>query len=187
MKSKEPKESRIQKIPTAIDKFSDKAIAWIGSIQSLIVHTIFFVVSFGLSIFDLVGFDKMLLVLTTVVSLEAIYLAIFIQMSVNKSHEHIEDLKEDVTEIQEDIEYIQEDIEEISEDIDEIQEDIDEIQEDIDEIAEDDDDDDEHKEKAKKVILKSNVSSNTNEIKSLKSKIDELQAQLQELLNDDED
>ena len=41
--------------------------------------------------------------------------------------------------------------------------------------------------KAKKVILKSNVSSNTNEIKSLKSKIDELQAQLQELLNDDED
>ena len=181
MKSKEPKESRIQKIPTAIDKFSDKAIAWIGSIQSLIVHTIFFVVSFGLSIFDLVGFDKMLLVLTTVVSLEAIYLAIFIQMSVNKSHEHIEDLKEDVTEIQEDIEYIQEDIEEISEDIDEIQEDIDEIADD------DDDDDDEHKEKAKKVILKSNVSSNTNEIKSLKSKIDELQAQLQELLNDDED
>ena len=181
MKSKEPKESRIQKIPNAIDKFSDKAIAWIGSIQSLIVHTIFFVVSFGLSIFDLVGFDKMLLVLTTVVSLEAIYLAIFIQMSVNKSHEHIEDLKEDVTEIQEDIEYIQEDIEEISEDVDEIQEDIDEIADD------DDDDDDEHKEKAKKVILKSNVSSNTNEIKSLKSKIDELQAQLQELLNDDED
>ena len=83
----------------------------------------------------MVGFDKMLLVLTTVVSLEAIYLAIFIQMSVNKSHEHIEDLKEDVTEIQEDIEYIQEDIEEISEDIDEIQEDIDEIQEDIDEIV----------------------------------------------------
>ena len=181
MKSKEPKESRIQKIPTAIDKFSDKAIAWIGSIQSLIAHTIFFVVSFGLSIFDLVGFDKMLLVVTTVVSLEAIYLAIFIQMSVNKSHEHIEDLKEDVTEIQEDIEYIQEDIEEISEDIDEIQEDIDEIADD------DDDNDDEHKEKAKKVILKSNVSSNTNEIKSLKSKIDELQAQLQELLNDDED
>ena len=185
MKSKDLK---IKKIPTIIDKFSDKAIAWIGSIQSLVAHTIFFIVSFALSIFDLVQFDKMLLVLTTVVSLEAIYLAIFIQMSVNKSHEHIEDLKEDVTEIQEDIEYIQEDIEEISEDIDEIQEDIDEIQEDIDEIADDDDeDDDEHKEKAKKVILKSNVSSNTNEIKSLKSKINELQAQLQELLNDDDE
>ena len=36
---------------------------------------------------------------------------------------------------------------------------------------------------SKKVILKSNVSSNTNEIKSLKSKINELQAQLQDLLN----
>ena len=45
MKSKEPKNQN-SKIPTAIDKFSDKAIAWIGSIQSLIVHTIFFVVSF---------------------------------------------------------------------------------------------------------------------------------------------
>ncbi|MFN4074452.1 MAG: DUF1003 domain-containing protein [Cloacibacterium sp.] len=177
MKSKEPKESRIQKIPTAIDKFSDKAIAWIGSIQSLIAHTIFFVVSFGLSIFDLVGFDKMLLVLTTVVSLEAIYLAIFIQMSVNKSHEHIEDLKEDVTEIQEDIEYIQEDIEEISEDIDEIQEDIDEIA--------DDEDEDEHKEKAQKVILKSNVSNNKQEIKELKAKIHDLQAKLEELIQKD--
>lgn len=177
MKSKEPKESRIQKIPTAIDKFSDKAIAWIGSIQSLIVHTIFFVVSFGLSIFDLVGFDKMLLVLTTVVSLEAIYLAIFIQMSVNKSHEHIEDLKEDVTEIQEDIEYIQEDIEEISEDIDEIQEDIDEIA--------DDEDEDEHKEKAQNVILKSNVSNNKQEIKELKAKIHDLQAKLEELIQKD--
>ena len=180
MKSKEPKESRIQKIPTAIDKFSDKAIAWIGSIQSLIVHTIFFVVSFGLSIFDLVGFDKMLLVLTTVVSLEAIYLAIFIQMSVNKSHEHIEDLKEDVTEIQEDIEYIQEDIEEISEDIDEIQEDIDEIQEDVEEISEDEDDED-HSERARTVMLKSKVTSNKNDIKNLKDKIAELENLIESL------
>ena len=178
MKSKEPKESRIQKIPTAIDKFSDKAIAWIGSIQSLIVHTIFFVVSFGLSIFDLVGFDKMLLVLTTVVSLEAIYLAIFIQMSVNKSHEHIEDLKEDVTEIQEDIEYIQEDIEEISEDIEEISEDIEEISE--------DDDDEDHSERARTVMLKSNVSSNKNEIKNLKDKIALLMEELEKLKKDDE-
>ncbi len=170
MKSKDLK---IKKIPTIIDKFSDKAIVWIGSIQSLIAHTFGFIISFSLSVFGLVEFDKMLLVLTTVVSLEAIYLAIFIQMSVNKSHEHIEDLKEDVTEIQEDIEYIQEDIEEISEDIDEIADD-------------DDEDDDEHKEKAKKVILKSNVSSNTSEIKSLKNRINELQAQLKELIEDDE-
>jgi len=166
---------------TMLDKMADSVISWIGSTSSLVFHTLLFITSFLLPLFKVVEFEEMLLVLTTIVSLEAIYLSIFIQMSVNKSNKHIEVIKEDVNEIQEDID-------EIQEDIDEIQEDIDEIQEDIDEIADDDDDDDdEHKEKAKKVILKSNVSSNTNEIKSLKSKIDELQAQLQELLNDDED
>ena len=68
----------------------------------------------------MVDFEEMLLVLTTIVSLEAIYLSIFIQMSVNKSNKHIEVIKEDVNEIQ--------NIDEIQEDIDEIQEDIDEIQ-----------------------------------------------------------
>ena len=63
---------------------------WIGSIPSLIAHTIFFIISFALPILGIVDFDKMLLVLTTVVSLEAIYLAIFIQMSVNRSSENIE-------------------------------------------------------------------------------------------------
>ena len=174
------KESREKKIQL-LEKVTDGVMLWIGSIPSLIVHSIVFATAFLMPVFGIVSVDKMLLVLTTVLSLEAIYLAIFIQMSVNRSQEHIDDIREDIEEIQDDIE-------EISEDIDEIQEDIDEIQEDIDEIADDDDDDDdEHKEKAKKVILKSNVSSNTNEIKSLKSKIDELQAQLQELLNDDDE
>lgn len=66
----------------------------------------------------------MLLILTTVVSLEAIYLAIFIQMSVNKNSRDIEIIQEDVGEIQEDIEDIEEDIDEIQKDVDEIQEDI---------------------------------------------------------------
>ena len=162
---------------SALDRIANGIIAWIGSTASLIFHTLLFIFSFLLPIFKIVGFQEMLLVLTTIVSLEAIYLSIFIQMSVNKSNRHIEVIKEDVNEIQEDID-------EIQEDIDEIQEDIDEIQEDIDEIADDDEkDDDEHKEKAKKVILKSNVSNNTNEIKSLKSKIIDLQSQLEDLLN----
>lgn len=166
-----------QENTSALDRLADGIIGWIGSTASLIFHTLLFIVSFLLPIFKIVHFEEMLLVLTTIVSLEAIYLSIFIQMSVNKSNKHIEVIKEDVNEIQEDID-------EIQEDIDEIQEDIDEIQEDIDEIAEDDDDedDDEHKEKAKKVILKSNVSNNTNEIKSLKSKITDLQTQLEELM-----
>jgi uncharacterized membrane protein len=162
---------------TMLDKMADSVISWIGSTASLVFHTLLFITSFLLPLFKVVEFEEMLLVLTTIVSLEAIYLSIFIQMSVNKSNKHIEVIKEDVNEIQEDID-------EIQEDIDEIQEDIDEIQEDIDEIA-DDEDEDEHKEKAQKVILKSNVSNNKQEIKELKAKIHDLQAKLEELIQKD--
>ncbi|GAB1347051.1 coiled-coil domain-containing protein [Cloacibacterium caeni] len=162
---------------TMLDKMADSVISWIGSTASLVFHTLLFITSFLLPLFKVVDFEEMLLVLTTIVSLEAIYLSIFIQMSVNKSNKHIEVIKEDVNEIQEDID-------EIQEDIDEIQEDIDEIQEDIDEIA-DDEDEDEHKEKAQKVILKSNVSNNKQEIKELKAKIHDLQAKLEDLIQKD--
>ena len=162
---------------TMLDKMADSVISWIGSTSSLVFHTLLFITSFLLPLFKVVKFEEMLLVLTTIVSLEAIYLSIFIQMSVNKSNKHIEVIKEDVNEIQEDID-------EIQEDIDEIQEDIDEIQEDIDEIA-DDEDEDEHKEKAQKVILKSNVSNNKQEIKELKAKIHDLQAKLEDLIQKD--
>ena len=162
---------------TMLDKMADSVISWIGSTSSLVFHTLLFITSFLLPLFKVVEFEEMLLFLTTIVSLEAIYLSIFIQMSVNKSNKHIEVIKEDVNEIQEDID-------EIQEDIDEIQEDIDEIQEDIDEIA-DDEDEDEHKEKAQKVILKSNVSNNKQEIKELKAKIHDLQAKLEELIQKD--
>ena len=139
-----------------LEKLADGITSWIGSIPSLIIHTLLFLTAFLLPSFGVVDFDKMLLVLTTVLSLEAIYLSILIQMSVNKSHEKIEDIQEDIEEISEDIEDIQEDLEEISEDIEEITEDIEDIQEDIEEINEDEDDED-HIEKAKKAILKSNV------------------------------
>lgn len=159
-----------------LENIANGIIWWVGSIPSLVLHTIFFIVSFALPIFGLVDFDKMLLVLTTVVSLEAIYLAIFIQMSVNKSSEHIEDLKDDVNEIQEDIDEIQEDIEDISEDIDEIQEDIEEINE--------DEEDDDHSERARTVMLKSKVSNNKNDIKNLKDKITELEAIIESFRKD---
>ena len=154
-------------------RVTDGVMWWIGSIPSLIVHSIVFLVAFLLPAFGFVPFDKMLLVLTTVLSLEAIYLAIFIQMSVNRSNEHIEDLKEDVNEIQEDIEDIQEDIEEISVDIDDIQEDIEDIA--------DDEDDEDHNERARNVMLKSNVATNKIQITNLKGKISDLEQLLEEL------
>ena len=168
----ELKENTKEKI-SALEKLADATTRWVGSISSVIAHTIFFILCFAVVILDIVDLDKMLLVLTTVVSLEAIYLAIFIQMAVNKSSEHIEDLKED-------IEDIQEDIEDISEDIDEISEDIEDIQEDIEEINEEEDDDD-PSERARNTMLRSNVSTNKTEIKALKKIIADLQKQVDEL------
>jgi uncharacterized membrane protein len=120
-----------------LERIADVATRWIGSTASLVVHTLLFIIAFLLPLLHIVSFDKMLLVLTTIVSLEAIYLAIFIQMSVNKNSKDIEEIQEDVEEIQEDIEEIQEDVEEMQEDVEEIQEDVEEIQEDVEEIQED--------------------------------------------------
>jgi low affinity Fe/Cu permease len=94
---------------TKLEKLAFKITDWVGTPYSIIVHTIAFIAIFGLQFFGLT-IDKILLVLTTVVSLEAIYLSIFIQMTVNRNTEVIEDLQEDVEDIQEDVEDIEEDI-----------------------------------------------------------------------------
>ncbi len=119
-----------------LNAVSLKMTRWIGSVQSLIVHTVLFVLCFVIVLLG-APLDRVLLVLTTIVSLEAIYLAIFIQMSVNKNTADIDEIQEDVEDIAEDIEEMEKDVDEIQKDIDEIQEDVDEIQEDVDEIQED--------------------------------------------------
>ncbi|MEA4910706.1 hypothetical protein SDC9_07802 [bioreactor metagenome] len=122
-----------------------KVTKWVGSIWSIIIHTLVFIF-FMVLLYLGYNPERVMLILTTLVSLEAIYLALFIQMTVNKHSEHIAEISEDVDEIQEDIDDIQEDIEDISEDVDEIQEDIDDIQEDIEELNEDENEN-ENKEK----------------------------------------
>ncbi len=82
--------------------------------------------------------DRMLLILTTIVSLEAIYLSLFIQMTVNYQQASLEEVEHDIDEIQEDIDEIQEDVDEIAEDVDEIAEDVDEIAEGVEEMSEED-------------------------------------------------
>ncbi len=119
-----------------LEKLAVSFTAWVGSISSLVVHSILFILCFVLVLFG-VPFEKMLLVLTTVVSLEAIYLAIFIQMTVNRNTQSLEEVEEDVAEIAEDVEEVQKDVDEIQADIDEVQKDIDEVQKDVDEIQED--------------------------------------------------
>ncbi len=115
----------------------EKITAWVGSPTSLLLHTVVFIAAFGSAVVGKVSWDTMLLVLTTLVSLEAIYLSIMIQMTVNLQAAELAEVSEDVEDIQEDIEEISHDVDEIQKDVDEIQGDVDEIQEDVEEITED--------------------------------------------------
>ena len=99
------------------------ATEWIGSVSSLIVHTVLFAVAFALVLFGF-ALEQILLVVTTIVSLEAIYLAIFIQMAINQNSQSLEEVEKDVDEIQKDIDEIEKGVDEIQEDVDEIQEDV---------------------------------------------------------------
>lgn len=85
---------------------------WIGSLTSIVLHTVLFLIAFGLVFFG-VRLETVLLVLTTAVSLEAIYLALFIQMTVNKNTTSLENVEEDIDEIERDIDEIERDIDEI--------------------------------------------------------------------------
>jgi uncharacterized membrane protein len=118
-----------------LEKIAIGATKKIGSLPSLIIHSIFFVGIFALQWFGFT-FDKIMLILTTVVSLEAIYLSIFIQMTINRQARQIEEVSEDVEDIQENVEEISKDVEEIQEDVEEIQEDAKEISEDMEGIQE---------------------------------------------------
>lgn len=120
----------------AFERFSIRATKWIGSSASLVIHTLLFIGAFLLRFLG-IPLDEILLVLTTIVSLEAIYLSIFIQMTVNRQAKALKDVSQDIEEIQEDVEEIQEDVEGIEKDVDEVQKDIEEIQEDVEDIGED--------------------------------------------------
>lgn len=71
------------------DRISDSITEWMGSNTSILLHTLLFIGFFLLQLFG-ISFEEVLLALTTIVSLEAIYLAIFIQRSVNKQTVRLE-------------------------------------------------------------------------------------------------
>jgi len=104
------------KKPAGMEKLSFKMTQWVGTPTSLIIHTLIFI---GIPALSLFGFDfrSVTLLLTTWLSMEAIYLAIFIQMTVNRNTESIEDIEEDIEDIQEDVEELSEDVEELSEEV----------------------------------------------------------------------
>jgi uncharacterized protein YoxC len=120
--------------PSPIEHF----VAWIGSVPSLIFHSIVFIGFLVLVLSGVFPRDLVLLVWNTIVSLEAIYLAIFIQFTVNRNTKSLQEVEEDIDEIQGDVDEIQEDVEDLGEDLEEIQEDIEEMSEDIEEMSEED-------------------------------------------------
>lgn len=74
---------------------SEKLIEWLGTPTSILIHTLFFIGMFATLFFGWT-LDEMLLMLTTILSIEAIYLALFIQMSLNKTTENLENVEEDI-------------------------------------------------------------------------------------------
>lgn len=111
------------KSPRYIRETALAVTRWVGSPLSIILHSILFIIVFFLAFLEILPFDRMLLFLTTVVSLEAIYLSIFIQMTINYTTQSIEEVGQDIEEIQEDIGEIQEDVDELQEDVEDIVED----------------------------------------------------------------
>lgn len=137
----------------------------LGSTKSIVIHTISIITMFLLA-FVGVEFDTILLIVTTVLTIEAIYLSLFLQLSMNQNSKDIEEIKQDADEIQHDLEEIQEDTEEIQKEIGEIQEDTEEIQKEVDELEEEINEDTDQD-----IITNKNLS---DEITTLKSDIAEI-------------
>lgn len=110
------------KKPPNLEALSQRMTNSIGTTHSLVVHTFLFIGIFVLGFFG-VTIDKILLILTTVVSLEAIYLAIFIQMTVNRTTLSLANVEEDIDDIQGDVDDIQEDVDSLETNMKEISDD----------------------------------------------------------------
>ena len=137
--------SRKKKTLANIERASATTTSWIGSPASVILHTIIFAGAFAFSFFGY-PLEQVLLVLTTIVSLEAIYISIFIQMTVNRNTSQLDEVVEDIEEIQEDVEGIEKDV-------DEIQKDVDGLEEEFEEISEEIEKDDEEEKKRDQILL----------------------------------
>ncbi len=82
-------------VSRVFDEISDAITRAMGSTISIILHTTLFICIFMPVLFGW-SMDKILLVLTTAVSLEAIYMSIFIQRSVNKQSARLDEVVEEI-------------------------------------------------------------------------------------------
>lgn len=99
-----------------LDDASDNFVKWVGSTGSLIIHTIIFICFFVAYWFGF-SLNSVLLVLTTLVSLEAIYLAIFIQRSVNQQAMRLNYVEESLDDVEESLDDVEESIDDVEENL----------------------------------------------------------------------
>lgn len=84
---------------TPLEKISFSIPGLIGTPASLIIHSIVFIGIFSLRFLG-IATDSILFVLATALSLEAIYLAIFIQMTINRNTQSLVVVEKDTVNIQ---------------------------------------------------------------------------------------
>lgn len=94
---------------TKIEKAALKIPKLVGTPLSLMMHTLAFGGIFGLIFFG-VPIERILIILTSILSVEAIYLSLLIQMTVNQHTSKLEGVEEDIEDLQEEVEDISEDI-----------------------------------------------------------------------------
>jgi low affinity Fe/Cu permease len=111
-----------------VNTLSDHLTRWIGSTTSLIVHTFLFILAFASHWLFGWPFDFILLILTTAVSLEAIYLAIFIQRSVNQQAERLEDVEESLDDVEKAVDDVEEALDDVEEALDDVEEGLDDVE-----------------------------------------------------------
>lgn len=114
-----------------IKALAKRITVFLGSVESLFAHTLIFGLCF-LGVFFGVPMDRILLIVTTAVSLEAIYLAIFLQLTINdiQSQDTAQDeLQEKLQELEE-LHHAKEEqfAEKILDRLDDMEEEIDDIE-----------------------------------------------------------
>jgi len=178
---------------TDVEQIAVKITEWIGTPISIAVHTVLFVLAFVVYFLG-VSFETVLLLLTTIVSLEAIYLSLFIQFSVNVTKESLEDVEEGLEDIQEDVEGleggfgdIQEDVEGLEGNVRKMRRNVQELETDVENISEDidrfylEDDKEETQEKAAHVESSKSLQNIEREIITLSKGIIALRDDLETL------
>lgn len=100
-------EDSMKKKKNPLTRFILKIPEYLGTPISLFLHAIGFIVVYVL-IFIGLDAEQVQLALTTVISIEAIFLSLLIQMTMNQHHRRLKDVEEDIDDILEDTEQLTE-------------------------------------------------------------------------------